>query len=99
MVIPEVEARHFAYFLILPMAASALYSLGLRIARPWAAFSAALLFLAQPLIFVHAYSPDYIMVLTRSNADQRLMIGGPPVVQVTVAGATLAEVRPIEAAP
>src|SRR3972149_4926918 len=51
----EVEARHFAYFLILPVAATALYSLGLRIARPWAAFAAALLFLTPPLVFGPAF--------------------------------------------
>jgi 4-amino-4-deoxy-L-arabinose transferase-like glycosyltransferase len=50
-----VAARHFAYFLTLPLAATALYSLSLRMVRPWAAFAAALLFATQPLVFGHAF--------------------------------------------
>jgi hypothetical protein len=52
---PQVEARHFAYFLTLPLAAVALYSLSRRMVRPWAGFAAVLLFLTQPLIFGHAF--------------------------------------------
>jgi hypothetical protein len=40
-----------------------------------------------------SYSPAYLMVLTRSNGDQRMVTGGPPILQIAVAGATLAEVR------
>jgi 4-amino-4-deoxy-L-arabinose transferase-like glycosyltransferase len=53
--VSEIDTRHYAYFLTLPMAASALYSLSLRMVRPWAAFAAALLFVTQPLIFGHAF--------------------------------------------
>jgi 4-amino-4-deoxy-L-arabinose transferase-like glycosyltransferase len=51
----EIEARHLAYFLTLPLAATSLYSLSRRLARPWAAFAAALLFVTQPLVFGHAF--------------------------------------------
>ena len=51
----ETGARHLAYFLTLPLAAVGLFSLGLRIAHPWPAFSATMLFIAQPLIYGHAF--------------------------------------------
>jgi hypothetical protein len=43
--------------------------------------------------------PDYFLILTRSNMDQWSDVGGSPVLQVTVAGAVLAEVRIFEGAP
>lgn len=51
----QIEARHFAFFLSLPIAATALYHLARRWVRPAAAFGAVLLFVTQPMFWGHAF--------------------------------------------
>jgi hypothetical protein len=51
----EVEARHFAFFLTLPMAIVAFYGLARKMASPAASLGASALFLSQPLVFGHAF--------------------------------------------
>ncbi len=52
--LPET-ARHFAYFLSLPISAICLYSVARRWVGGWAASAAALLMVTQPLLFGHAF--------------------------------------------
>jgi hypothetical protein len=73
------------------------------VAGPW--LSAATFARPDMLVFksgadrVDARPPDYFIVLTRSNMDQRLTPGGAMALQITIAGATLAQVISLEAAP
>jgi hypothetical protein len=49
------DARHYAYFLSLPIATAALFSISNRITNRKSALVASLLFTTQPLIFGHAF--------------------------------------------
>ena len=51
----DSDARHYAYFLSLPIAVAALFSISSRITNRKSALAASLLFATQPLIFGHAF--------------------------------------------